>query len=124
MGSLKVYSLWFPRERLPTLNSLQFMIGVLGAWSSTKPIELLLRVLDWRELYLLFAAITVLAALFMVPLAAAWIVYFMAPGLGPQAGTNRGELLTTPVVMEAASMNVPVVHIGGAVRPVQDSEIQ
>ena len=55
MGSLKVYSLWFPRERLPTLNSLQFMIGVLGAWSATKPTEILLRILDWRELYLLLA---------------------------------------------------------------------
>jgi MFS family permease len=66
MGSLKVYSLWFPRERLPTLNSLQFMIGVLGAWSATKPAEMLLRILDWRELYLLFAGITLVGALLMV----------------------------------------------------------
>lgn len=69
MASLKVYSLWFDVQRLPTLNSLQFMIGVLGAWSATKPVELLLRVLDWRELYFLFAAITVLAALLMVLIA-------------------------------------------------------
>ncbi|MCX2981020.1 MFS transporter [Halieaceae bacterium IMCC14734] len=69
MASLKVYSLWFDTQRLATLNSLQFMIGVLGAWSATKPVELLLRVLDWRELYFLFAAITVLAALLMVLMA-------------------------------------------------------
>jgi MFS family permease len=66
MGSLKIYSLWFPRERLPTLNSLQFMIGVLGAWSATKPTEILMRVLDWRELYLLFAVLTVLSAVLML----------------------------------------------------------
>jgi len=69
MGSLKIYALWFPQERLPTLNSLQFMIGVLGAWSATKPTELLLRVLDWRELYFLFALITLLAAAIMVVVA-------------------------------------------------------
>lgn len=66
MASLKVYTLWFPAERIPTLNSLQFMIGVLGAWSATKPVELLLRFYDWREVYLLFAGLTVLAALFLL----------------------------------------------------------
>jgi hypothetical protein len=69
MGSLKVYSQWFPRERLPTINSLQFMIGLLGAWSATKPVELMLRVLDWREAYQLFAAVTVLSAVIMVTVA-------------------------------------------------------
>ena len=69
MGSLKVYSLWFPAERMPTLTSLQFMIGVLGSFSATKPTELMLRVLDWRELYLLFAAITVVAAGLMLLIA-------------------------------------------------------
>lgn len=66
MGSLKIYALWFPAQRLPTLNSLQFMIGLLGSWAATKPTEWMLRVLDWRELYLLFAGITVFAALLMV----------------------------------------------------------
>jgi MFS family permease len=66
MGALKTYALWFPKERLPTINSLQFMVGLLGAWSATKPTELLLRVFDWRELYLLFAGLTVLAALLIV----------------------------------------------------------
>jgi MFS family permease len=69
MGSLKAYSLWFPINRLATVNSVQFMIGVLGAWSSTKPVELLLRVMDWRSLYLLFAGITVIAALILVSVA-------------------------------------------------------
>jgi hypothetical protein len=69
MASLKAYLLWFPRERLPTINSLQFMIRVLGAWSASKPTELLLRVLDWRELYLLFAGVTVLSAVIMVTVA-------------------------------------------------------
>lgn len=85
MGSLKVYSLWFPRERLPTLNSLQFMIGVLGAWSATKPTELLLRVLDWRELYLLFAAVTVVSAALMI---------VVTPRHG---GATSGETLTEQV---------------------------
>jgi MFS family permease len=63
MASLTTYALWFPRDRLPTLNSLQFMIGVLGSWSATRPVEWMLQSLDWREIYHLFAALTVLAAL-------------------------------------------------------------
>lgn len=66
MGSLKVYALWFPVQRLATLNGLQFMIGVLGAWSATKPAEMMLRMLDWRELYLLFAAFTLVSATLML----------------------------------------------------------
>ncbi|MCZ6828412.1 MAG: MFS transporter [Gammaproteobacteria bacterium] len=89
MGSLKVYSLWFPRERLPTINSLQFMIGVLGAWSATKPTELLLRVLDWRDLYLLFAGVTLLAAAIMVTVAPR----HQAPASGETLGDQLRGLL-------------------------------
>ena len=69
MGSLKVYSLWFPQERLPTMNSIQFMIGVLGALSATKPTQLLLEWLTWRDFYTLFAGLTVLAAIVLVTVA-------------------------------------------------------
>jgi MFS family permease len=69
MGSLKVYSLWFPQDRLPTMNSIQFMIGVVGALSATKPTQMLLNYLDWREFYLLFGGLTVLAAIILVTVA-------------------------------------------------------
>ena len=69
MGSLKVYSLWFPQDRLPTMNSIQFMIGVIGALSATKPTQMLLEYLDWRDFYMLFASLTVLAAIILVTVA-------------------------------------------------------
>ncbi len=66
MASLKIYAMWFPREKLVTLNSVQFMIGVLGAWCATKPVEYMLAHMDWRDIYLMFAVITVLAAAIMM----------------------------------------------------------
>jgi MFS family permease len=69
MGSLKVYSLWFPQDRLPTMNSIQFMIGVLGALSATKPTQLLLEWMSWRDFYTLFSGLTVLAAIILVTVA-------------------------------------------------------
>jgi len=69
MGSLKVYSLWFPQDRLPTMNSIQFMIGVIGALSATKPTQMLLEYMDWRDFYVLFGGLTVLAAIILVTVA-------------------------------------------------------
>ena len=69
MGSLKVYSLWFPQDRLPTINSIQFMIGVIGGLSAAKPTEIALRYLDWRELNTLFAGLTFLAAVIIIVVA-------------------------------------------------------
>lgn len=65
MASLKTYSLWFPVDKLPTITGLQFAIGITGAISATKPTEWLLRAFDWREIYLVFAGLTFLAALIM-----------------------------------------------------------
>lgn len=62
MASLKTYSMWFPVDRLPSLNGLQFAIGVLGAISATKPTAWLLQIYDWREITLMFAVLTFAAA--------------------------------------------------------------
>lgn len=65
MASVKTYSQWFPIDKLPTVTGLQFAIGITGAISATKPTEWLLRVMDWREIFLIFAGLTFLAALIM-----------------------------------------------------------
>lgn len=62
MASLKTYSMWFPVDRLPSLNGVQFAIGVLGAISATKPTAWLLEIYDWREITLMFAGLTFAAA--------------------------------------------------------------
>ena len=45
MASLTAFVLWYPPERLSTMNAIAFSAGMLGAMAATVPLELLLRVL-------------------------------------------------------------------------------
>ena len=62
MASIKVFTLWFPLNRLATLNGWLLSFGGLGALSASMPAEELLRVTDWRSIFMLLAALTFAAA--------------------------------------------------------------
>lgn len=62
MASIKVFTLWFPLNRLATLNGWLLSCGGLGALSASTPAEALLRVTDWHSVFLLLAALTFAAA--------------------------------------------------------------
>ena len=62
MSSMKVFTLWFPLNRLATLNGWLLSCGGLGALSASKPAEELLRITDWHSVFLLLAALTFAAA--------------------------------------------------------------
>ena len=62
MASIKVFTLWFPLNRLATLNGWLLSCGGLGALSASKPAEELLRITDWHSVFLLLAALTFAAA--------------------------------------------------------------
>jgi len=62
MSSIKVFTLWFPLNRLATLNGWLLSCGGLGALSATVPAEALLRVTDWHSVFLVLAALTFAAA--------------------------------------------------------------
>jgi MFS family permease len=62
MSSIKVFTLWFPLNRLATLNGWLLSCGGLGALSASKPAEELLRVTDWHSAFLALAALTFCAA--------------------------------------------------------------
>ena len=68
MSSLTAFVLWFPPERTATLVGCMLLVGSLGALSATKPVELALRVIDWRTLFLVLAgyAVCASAAIFFV----------------------------------------------------------
>ena len=68
MSSLTAFVLWFPPERMATLVGWMLLVGSLGALSATKPVELALRVIDWRTLFLVLAgyAVCASAAIFLV----------------------------------------------------------
>jgi MFS family permease len=62
MGSIKAFTLWFPRERLTALSGWMIGIGSIGSLSATAPVEALLGPLGWRALFLGLAALSVAAA--------------------------------------------------------------
>jgi predicted MFS family arabinose efflux permease len=53
MASLTAFVLWYPPEKISTMNGVAFSAGALGAMTVTVPLELLLRAWPWREAFLL-----------------------------------------------------------------------
>lgn len=62
MGSIKAFTLFFPRERLTALSGWMIGIGSLGTLSATAPVEALLGPFGWRLLFVGLAALSVAAA--------------------------------------------------------------
>jgi MFS family permease len=63
MASLKAFTVWFPPQRLATMNGLLMAMGGLGALAASAPVEALLRHTDWRGVFELLAAGTLAVAL-------------------------------------------------------------
>src|SRR5688572_1078174 len=70
MGSIKAFTLWFPRERLISLTGWLIGIGSVGTLTATAPVEALLGPLGWRALFLGLGALS---------LAAAALIFFVMP---------------------------------------------
>jgi MFS family permease len=62
MAAFKAFTLWFPPERLPLANGIQMISGGVGALAATTPVELSLKLTDWRGVFLILAGATVVAA--------------------------------------------------------------
>lgn len=67
--SYKIYSIWFPVERLPLANGLSLAAGGLGVLIGTTPVELALHIMDWRDVHLIVAGLTLAAAAMVVTIA-------------------------------------------------------
>lgn len=63
MSSLAAFALWFPLQRMATLMGCMLLVGAIGALSATKPVEIALRVVDWRTLFLALSGFAVCASL-------------------------------------------------------------
>lgn len=70
MSSIKVFTIWFPLERLPAITGRILFVGGLGAMAATVPVEMALTFTDWRGVFRAMAVFSLLAALalyFVVP---------------------------------------------------------
>ena len=81
MASLTAFALWYPLERMATMNGVAFASGMLGAIAATVPLEMLLRTLHWREVFYGIVALTVAVSLTLF-----WIV-------PERAAVRHGETL-------------------------------
>ena len=101
MASLTAFVLWYPPERLSTMNGLAFAAGALGAMTATVPLELLLRAWHWRDAFLLIVAVTVAVSLVLW----LWVPERRAPsrheGVGQQLRA-LGELLSDAAFLRLA----------------------
>ena len=70
MGSIKAFTLWFPRDRLTALTGWMIGVGSIGALSATAPAEALLGPFGWRALFFGLGALS---------LAAALLIFFVVP---------------------------------------------
>ncbi len=63
MSALTAFALWFPLERMATLTGCMIVVGAAGALSATKPVEMVLHVIEWRTLFLALSGAAVCASL-------------------------------------------------------------
>jgi len=63
MASLTAFVLWYPLDRISTMNAIAFSAGAVGAMTATVPLELLLRVWPWRDAFMLIVAATIAVSL-------------------------------------------------------------
>lgn len=63
MSAFSAFALWYPPERIATMNGVAFASGMLGAMVATVPLEMALRVLHWREVFAGIVALTVAVSL-------------------------------------------------------------
>jgi len=86
MAAFKAFSLWFPPERQASLTGWIMTAGGLGALAATAPLEAVLRVAGWREIFFALAGLTLAVAVWLflsvperagaakpAPLAAQWL---------------------------------------------------
>ena len=66
MAPLKAIATWFPRERHASLSGWIMVAGGLGALAATTPLELALRNISWRGIFVVLAALTFVVAALIV----------------------------------------------------------
>ena len=74
MAPLKGFAVWFPQERMASMTGWVMVAGGTGALLATAPVEVALRHVDWRTMFVIFGFVTLLVA--------AWIAW-RVPDLPP-----------------------------------------
>lgn len=66
MASYKSSATWVPLERRSLANTAIMSVGALGVVVATEPTEYLVSLIGWRDMFIVFAGLIMLAALFIL----------------------------------------------------------
>ncbi len=101
MAAFSAFVMWFRSSRLPLVNGFVMASGGLGALTATAPVEAALQITDWRGVFTLLAALTLVCA---------FVIFLVVPdkkrepggvSLGEQV-RGIGEVFTSPVFWRIA----------------------
>lgn len=98
MASLTAFVLWYPADRLSTMNAIAFSVGMLGAMAATVPLELLLRVWPWRRAFLLIVGLTLMVSLVLW----LWVPERRVEARAAQPGAGLRKLFTDAAFLRIA----------------------
>jgi predicted MFS family arabinose efflux permease len=98
MASLTAFVLWYPADRLSTMNAIAFSVGMVGAIAATVPLELLLRVWPWRQAFLLIVGLTLVVSLVLW----LWVPERRAEPRAAQQAPGLATLLTDAAFLRIA----------------------
>jgi len=100
MASLTAFVLWYPPERISTMNGIAFAAGALGAMTATVPLELLLRAWHWRDAFMLIVAATLAVSLVL------WLCVPERAELSRRASTREQLRALGSLLVDAAFLRL------------------
>ncbi len=103
MAAFTAFVMWFRSSRLPLVNGFVMASGGLGALTATAPVEAALQITDWRGVFTLLAALTLVCAC---------VLYLVVPDKKREPGgvslreqvRGIGEVFTSPVFWRIAPL--------------------
>ncbi|MBT4488963.1 MAG: MFS transporter [Rhodospirillaceae bacterium] len=66
MAALKAIVMWFPLNRIALVNGWYLACGGLGVLGATGPVEVAMQSMDWRQMFMALAAITLVAGVLIL----------------------------------------------------------
>lgn len=109
MGSMKAYSMWFPLDRMATLNGWTMAIGALGAVTATAPVEFAAGLMGWRAMFGALALVTLAVAAGMFLLVPEKAV----PGATERWGEQFGKIASIMRVPAFWRIGLPMIVMQG-----------
>jgi MFS family permease len=89
MGSLKIFTLWFPADRFATLMGTLLSIGTLGNILAASPLAFFASTIGWRMTFIVAGALTAILAL---------LVFCILGGKREGAGPAAGDRAAAPEI--------------------------